>query len=342
MLSVETCPFVSVIVPTYNRADMLAVTLESFFNQSYDKTKYEIIVVDNNSSDHTKQVIGELQSKSTVPLKYLFEPRQGVHYARNGVVKHTRGDILYYTDDDMIADVHLLKEIVKLFSYDDKVATVTGRVLPKWEQEPPRWVRTLCMNQLLSLQDRPEPLLISPYDTGVFSCHQALRRDAFLKSGGYNPENTGGEWIGDGESGLNRKLQELGYRFGYIGSSITYHMIPTERMTQRYLNKRLANQGNCDSYRDYRLYNYTRFDLARRILSHAKAITAEALKVLVKLSLKEESWRINRARINYFKNRIEYDFRLMTDRNWQKFVLKRDWLSEDWANPNNDHQYRSH
>ena len=74
-----------------------------------------------------------------------------------------------------------------------------------------------------------------------------------MKSGGYNPENTRGEWIGDGEAGLNRKLQELGYWSGYISSSITYHMIPTERMTQGYLNKRLANQGNCDSYSDYPL-----------------------------------------------------------------------------------------
>src|SRR5262249_43340991 len=160
-----------VIVPTHNRADSLVITVESLLDQNYDKKKYEIFVVDNNSSDHTKRVIEELQSKSIVPLRYFFEPRQGVHYARNGVVKHVRGEILYYTDDDMIAEPDLLKEIVKPFSYDLKVAAVTGPVLPKWMQEPPRWVANLCVNELLSLQDRPERLLISPYDCGVFSCH---------------------------------------------------------------------------------------------------------------------------------------------------------------------------
>jgi glucosyl-dolichyl phosphate glucuronosyltransferase len=57
MPSSISSPFVSVIVPTYNRADMLAITIESLFVQSYDKKKYEIIIADNNSSDHTRQVV---------------------------------------------------------------------------------------------------------------------------------------------------------------------------------------------------------------------------------------------------------------------------------------------
>ena len=226
----------------------------------------------------------------------------------------------------MIADVDLLREIVKPFSYDHRVASVTGRVLPKWEQEPPQWVRDLCMNFLQSLHDRPE-LLISPYDCGAISCHQALRREALMKAGGYNPENTAGEWIGDGETGLNIKLKELGYWFGYISSSVTYHMIPPDRMTQNYLNKRLANQGNCDSYTDYRRYNYSYLDLTRRIIGHAKGILIQFLKFSVKLSFGKISWRLNRALIEYYKNRICYDFRLMTDEKWQRIVLKNDWIN---------------
>jgi glycosyltransferase involved in cell wall biosynthesis len=329
MLADNSWPFVSVIVPTYNRARTLAVTLESLVAQSYDPKKYEILVVDNNSSDNTRQVVEKLQSKTVPPLRYFFEPRQGVHYARNGVLKHARGEILYYTDDDMIADVDLLKEIVKPFGYDHKVAAVTGRVLPKWEQEPPEWILYLCRNHLLSLQDRPERLLICSHDCGVISCHQALRREAFVKSGGYNPENTAGEWIGDGETGLNIKLQQLGYLFGYTSSSITHHMIPAERMTQRYLNKRLANQGNSDSYTDYRRRNYTQLDLAIRILSHVRRLVIESLMTVLKRSLNRGSWRLNRARIDYYWNRITYDFRLMTDEKWRQIVTRIDWLNDD-------------
>lgn len=332
MDSISSDIFISVIIPTYNRSEMVGITIESFINQNYPKDKYEIIIVDNNSSDNTPEVIRHWQNNSSVPLKYLFEKRQGVHYARNKAFYHSKGDILYYTDDDMIADVNLLKEIVMPFTLNNLVASVTGRVLPKWEENPPQWILDYCLNGWLSLHDRREYLLISPYDCGVFSCHQAMRRDAFAQSGGFNPENTAGEWIGDGETGLNIKLKELGYWFGYIGSSVTYHMIPPQRMTQYYFNKRMANQGNCDSYTDYRRYLYTRPQLIKKIISHAKWACRHSLKYLVRYVLRKESWRLHRAQVNYYSNRIRYDIRLLHDEKWRDLVLKRDWLNEsDYA-----------
>jgi glucosyl-dolichyl phosphate glucuronosyltransferase len=204
-------PFVSVIIPTYNRAAMLSITLESLVEQTYPRQKYEIIVVDNNSTDATREVVEQWQERSLVPIKYLFEKRQSVHFARNVALRISKGEILYYTDDDMIADNNVLIEIVEPFEYDNRVAVITGRILPKWKQPPP--VINLCSNWLLSLQDRPERLIIAPYDCGAFGCHQALRRSAFIESGGFNPENTSGEWIGDGETGLVIKLQALATGF---------------------------------------------------------------------------------------------------------------------------------
>lgn len=320
--------FISVIIPTYNRSNMIGITIDSFIRQNYPKDKFEIIICDNNSTDNTKEIILGLVQQSDVPIIYIFEKRQGVHYARNTAFNYSKGEILYYTDDDMIADADLLKEIIKPFSYDPRVASVTGRVLPQWEQEPPQWILDYCFNGLLSLQNRQEYLIISPYDCGVYSCHQAMRREAFSKSGGFNPENTAGEWIGDGETGLNIKIKELGYWFGFIGSSVTYHMIPAHRMTQVYLNKRLANQGNCDSYTDYRRHVYTQQQFILRIISHIRWIGIHSLIYLVKIFLRKKSWRLNRARIEYYLNRIRYDRRLMIDENWRKLVLKRDWLNK--------------
>src|SRR6266481_5430132 len=128
--SVGYCPFVSVIIPTFNRAQSLEETLRSLINQNYEANSYEIIVVDNNSSDHTKDLVACWKNKSAVPLLYLFEGRQGVHYARNTAFRYAKGEILYYTDDDMTADKELIKEIVKPFAYDPKIAVSTGPVLP--------------------------------------------------------------------------------------------------------------------------------------------------------------------------------------------------------------------
>lgn len=319
---------ISVIIPTYNRAEMLVMTIESFVGQKYPKDKYEIIIADNNSSDNTRDVVTEWQAKSAVLIKYVYEKRQGVHYARNTAAKSSKGEILYYTDDDMIADKNLLKNLVKVFTGGQNVASATGKVLPKWEVDPPKWILKYCYNGRLSLNDLGEDLIIAPFDIGVYSCHQAVLREVFFACGGFNPENTAGEWIGDGETGLNIKIKELGYKFAYVGNSIIYHIIPAERLTQKYINKRIANQGNCDSYTEYKKNLYNESELYKRMLTYAKKLVLQMICFCAKFLLLNDGWRINRAYISYYLNRIKYDYRLITKENWRKMVLKSDWLNE--------------
>ncbi len=319
-------PFISVIIPTYNRAEMLAKTIESFINQTYPKERYEIVIADNNSQDKTKDVVEHIKKTSDVNIKYIFEQRQGVHYARNKAAMVAGGDILYYTDDDMVADKELLMEISLCFLEDNRVGSATGKVLPLWEAEPPEWVLRLCQNAYLSLHDRGDGFFISDDDFGVYSCHMAIRREIFFECGGFNPENTAGEWIGDGETGLNIKIREKGYRFAYNGKAITYHMIPPSRMTQEYLNKRLANQGNCDSYTEYKRHRFTREQLLQRINEYAVKLIEHTFMATQKKKAGDISWRIHEAYRYYFMNRMQYDCRLMFDKDWQELVLRDSWI----------------
>jgi glycosyltransferase involved in cell wall biosynthesis len=321
-------PFVSVIIPTYNRAGMLADTLRSLMQQTYPSDRYEIIVVDNNSSDGTPQAVAGLVKGSPVPITYLCEKRQGVHYARNSAVKHARGSILYFTDDDMLADSMALAELVRSFTVDVRVASATGRVLPRWEAPPPEWILKFCRNGWLSLNDQGEGWFASDEDPGVYSCHMAVRRDVFLQSGGFNPENTAGEWIGDGETGLNLKIRALGYRFAYNGRSIVYHMIPSVRMTQDYLNRRFANQGNCDSYTDFRRDRFSETQLRQQVIQHLSKLAAHAERCAQRRSEGDDRWRVEQAYTHYYHSRIEYDFKLIQDESWRCLVLRDNWLEE--------------
>lgn len=325
-------PYISVVIPTYNRAHLLVQTVRSFIVQNYNKNRFEIIIADNNSTDNTTEIIVGLARESPISIRHITDIRQGVHYARNSAAKIAAGEILYYTDDDMIADQHLLSEIIKPFLMDDKVATATGRVLPTWEVQPPQWIHDYCYNGLLSLNDPREDFIISPYDCGVFSCHQAIRRDILFAAGGFNPENTAGEWIGDGETGLNIKVRELGYKFAYNGNSIIYHLIPAARMTQSYLNKRLANQGNCDSYTEYKRNKYSNNHLIRKILSHVNNYFEQFIKGMIKLTIRKPTWRLNWAKSFYYLNRIKYDYRLMNDDKWRQHVLRYDWINDKVQN----------
>ena len=319
-------PFISIIIPTYNRAAMLPLTLDSLVCQRYPSDKFEIIVCDNNSSDATPLLLEEYTKKYPNKIVRILEKRQGVHFARNTAAHHAKGDILYYTDDDMLADKNVLAAFASLFIRHPSIGSATGKVLPKWEETPPHWIVKLCTNGYLSLIDLGNVEQVCSKNMGVYSCHQALRRAAFWGTGGFNPENTAGEWIGDGETGLNIKIADLGYSFGYTPKAVTWHMIPKSRMTQEYLSKRLANQGNCDSYTSYRTHRYSLEQLAANMVTHS--LKAEEYKSLYEKQMKEDNieWHVSLALVRYHLSRFKYDKRLATDSNWRQLVLKDDWL----------------
>lgn len=303
--------------------------MNSFLSQDYPQDRYEIIVADNNSTDNTREVAARYFGNSAVPVQYIFEKRQGVHYARNSAAKQASGDILYFTDDDMVADPALLNELVKVFNLFPDVGCATGLILPLFQKEPPAWVRRCLWNGYLSLteRDRPEELIVSKNDL-VYSCHQAIRRDVFTKAGGFNPENTAGVWIGDGETGLNIKIKSLGYKFAYTSKSIIHHIIPNSRTTLKYLIKRIGNQGFCDSYTDYRKHR----DRSKIIPSMLKRNTIGMLKTLgftlAKIALGKLSWHFLPANIMYFHKRNIYDLKLYTNENFRKTAEIDDWIAQ--------------
>lgn len=208
------------------------------------------------------------------------------------------------------------------------VASVTGKVLPRWDTEPPVWVLEHCRNALLSLNDLGESLIVSDDDPGVFSCHQAVDRDAFMGAGGFNPDTNAGIFTGDNETGLNIKIKELGFRFAYVGTAVTHHMIPASRMTQRYLNTRMADQGFCDSYTEYRAIHPGKLRLARRIVAHSVLGGLTLLKAAAHKASGDSRWRLDLARLFYHRNRMRYDARLLRDNKWRKFALRDDWIND--------------
>lgn len=327
-------PFVSIIIPTYKRAALLPLTLDSMLAQDYPADRFEIIVGDNNSPDDTQAVLKHYADRDP-RIRPFFEPRQGVHYVRNHAAHFAKGDILYYTDDDMLAEPSMLRELVKAFENSD-VAVATGKVLPHWEVSPPDWVLRLMNNALLSLCNYGDEVIIRKTDL-AYSCHEAIRKDVFWQSGGFNPENTAGIWLGDGETGLGIKVQKLGLCFAYMPDAITRHIIPAYRLTQRYLNNRLANQGNCDSYTEYRRDRPSPRQMILRIFRHIVHLRCGMLGSLLRIP-----WRLLARRSSdgarmalgyffYYRNRLLYDYKLLTNAEWRKLVLRDDWLDKEPA-----------
>lgn len=320
-------PLVSIIIPTYNRSGSIVYTLDSFLNQNYPSEKFEIIVCDNNSADDTKEVVSRYVKKfGENRIRYIFEKRQGVHYARNSAAKAAKGEILYFTDDDMLADPDLLKELMKIFEYDSKIGAATGRVLPKWEVDPPKWIEKYCNNYLLSLNDLGIENKIGNYNMGVYSCHEAIRRETFWETGGFHPEYTKDIYLGDGESGLNEDILRNGWLMAYVGKSTIYHMIPPQRMTQKHLNKVRANSGRGVSYREYREKPFSEADLPMHRKMYLKSFFAISWVYIIKAILRHDTLRKIIAEAHFYRARLEYDKHIVKSEKLRKLVLKNDWL----------------
>ena len=133
-------------------------------------------------------------------------------------------------------------------------------------------------------------------------------------------------WIGNGELGLNIKIKKLKLKFVFLPKSIIYHIIPKERLIQKYINKRLANQGAVDSYTAYQAKKYNNFQLYVKILYYILRMPYCLLFLLINFITGNSKWRIRWAFIFYYIRRIKYDFKLIINSDWKKLVLKENWL----------------
>ena len=111
-VKMREAPMVSVVIPTYNRKDMLKECLESLFNQTYPKERYEIIVVNDGSTDGTEEVLNEYAKKAPCAFKWFTQQNKGPCVARNLGVKNARGEIICFIDDDCVAEKKWIENLI--------------------------------------------------------------------------------------------------------------------------------------------------------------------------------------------------------------------------------------
>lgn len=257
--------FISLTIPTRNRADLLHAALDSITRQTLDLSEFELIIVDNGSTDHTAQVVNDYAAK--LPnLVYIYDPVPGLHTGRHAGMKAAKGDILVFADDDIEAFPSWLSSIKEGFGEPD-VAMVGGNNIPMYLCSPPQWLirmwnrpslyggKALPSLSILELPDGIRP--INP--DFVWGCNFSIRKSVLLAAGGFHPDGMPKEMIclrGDGETHVSRYVEESGMKCLFHSGASVYHKVTAERMTFSYFRQRGFNQGVSDSYTDLR--NQTR------------------------------------------------------------------------------------
>jgi len=179
---------ITVIICTYNRCDLLSEALESVLSQDADEIRYELIVVDNNSTDDTKSVIASFLSRGYPNFRFLFEGKQGLSNARNAGLANARAPLIAFTDDDVRVARDWVRAIKRTFDEHPEVDYLGGKVLPRWNVEPPPWLTGEHWSAL-ALQDHGETSFYSndARPTCLVSANLALRRELLPLVGNFDP-----------------------------------------------------------------------------------------------------------------------------------------------------------
>ncbi len=233
-------PFMSVIICTWNRCNLLAEMLETLRCQRLSEyCNIEVLVVDNNSSDQTAALVQKLQTTWTLGrLSYVFEGKQGKQFALNHAVMSAAGNILVFTDDDVILPEDWLENILKVFS-NEQVELAGGRTLVLWPGgQRPQWFRPSMLSVVAGVDHGDQRLFPAPADFFPAGTNLIARRAIFNRIGLFSESCYRHE---DYEFGI-RALKK-GVRIGYNPNLIVYTRAPSAILNKRYFRHWYFNLG---------------------------------------------------------------------------------------------------
>lgn len=237
---------VSVLICTYNRARLLRETLAALGSLECPDCDVEILIVDNNSTDNTREVVAEAARESTVPIVYLQESQQGKSFALNRGLAHATGEVVALTDDDVLPSAQWLTRIVGIFRERD-VTFVFGKVAPRWGSVPPPELLTPRAQDIwgplaiVDYGDTPAEYLPSSHGQRLpIGANLAFSRAALLTIGGWRTDlgKVNNTLISGEDHEIFVRLRRHGlYRGYYAPDAMVRHYVPATRLTRRYFRQ---------------------------------------------------------------------------------------------------------
>jgi glycosyltransferase involved in cell wall biosynthesis len=242
----------TVLIPTYNRAALLDETLQSLRKVTVTPDRrWEVLVVDNNSTDDTRTVVERQAGDFPVPLRYLHEATQGRSSALNAGVTAAQGEVIAMTDDDVRVDEGWLEAACAalLNRTDARVEYVGGPVVPIWEADPPEWL-DLTRGDLwgtIAIQDHGDRPFVYDEERKVpLGANMAARRSLFECIGGFRADlgrSAGRLVMGQEVPELLMRARAAGLRGLYLPAMRVHHHIPARRLERTYFRRWWFGKG---------------------------------------------------------------------------------------------------
>ncbi|MBD1804122.1 glycosyltransferase family 2 protein [Microcoleus sp. FACHB-SPT15] len=243
-------PQISAIICTYNREEYLSAAIDSLLQQDF--YSYEVIVVDNASSDRTREIVGERLSNPR--LNYVYEPILGLSVARNTGAKEARSPILAYLDDDAVASPLWLKGIYHAYQSNKKLAIAGGKVTLLWPDGfiPPKWLSAELAGNLGAYDLGEEIVYINNPNLTPRGVNYSLRRSFLEQVGGFNTKlgRIGTNLLSNEELHMTELALQGGWQVAYLPDALVAHNVALERLERIWFLNRGWWQGISECYRE--------------------------------------------------------------------------------------------
>ena len=244
-------PKLSIVVCTYNRAVYIGKTLNHLLKQTADQSDYEVIIVNNLSTDQTEDICQSfLQDHPDAPFYYFVETNQGHSYSRNRGIKESKGDIVAFIDDDAFVHPDFGSNIIQYFQQHPEVQAIGGKILPVYEGQSPTWMShfLLPLVSALEMGSQPKPFKGRKFPVGA---NIAFRRTVFDRYGLFNVAlgRIGSGLMGGDEKELIYRLKTQHEPVHYVPDVVVDHIIPEKRLEIAYIKGLAQGVGQSEKRR---------------------------------------------------------------------------------------------
>ncbi len=257
------------IICTYNRARYVGKLLESIAANDLAKTEYELLLVDNNCTDNTREVCEAFAAAHPdVIFRYTTESEQGLSAAKNRGIKEAKGDIIVYIDDDALVDPWYLRTYAEWFATHPETMACGGPIEPLYETSEPDWMTPYTKALLTAWMNYGEKVREYPRGRYPGGGNAAYRKEVFEQVGGFNTAlgRKGGNLMGSEEKDIFDKMHTLNMQILYLPEPILHHCIPQAKLEKPYFDRLTLQMGISERQRTLAI---SKFKYIKRLFSEA-------------------------------------------------------------------------
>ena len=229
----------SIVISTYNNAASLMRTLESVAKQNADKSAWECVVVNNNSTDDTTaRVAAFAKEHADINIKLVDEPQQGLSYARNRGVAESKGQVIAFIDDDETINEGFVSAYIDLF-LNHGAFVGAGALKVCYDSARPKWMSHYTEKMIANPLDLGKSITYISRDVTPTGGNMAFNREVFNLYGGFDVDlgRKGKVLSGGEENDMFDRIRDLGERIFYTPHAIAYHHIADRKLTAEYFDR---------------------------------------------------------------------------------------------------------